>query len=251
MSMNIKMQKNSIHELIADISVDIYLDTANLDIIKELAKENYIKGFTSNPSLMAKYGITSYENFIKEFLNISQNKPVSFEVCADELNLMHEQALRISKFSDNIYVKIPYYNTKGLDTLELINKLTKEKIKINVTALMSFDQIKSIVDTKEDNTESILSIFAGRIADSGRDPKDTIKESVNYIKSSKKNFKILWASVREIYNLYEADKCGSNIITVAPELIPKIKLRNKGLKEYSIETSKMFYQDALKNKLEI
>lgn len=251
MSMNLEMKKNSIHELIADLNIDIYLDTANLDIIKEHAKESYIKGFTSNPSLMAKYGITSYENFIKEFLNISQNKPVSFEVCADELNLMYEQALRIRKFSDSIFVKIPYYNTKGLNTLELINKLTKEKVKTNVTALMSFDQIRSIVDTKEDNTESILSIFAGRIADSGRDPKDIIKESINYIKSSKKNFKILWASVREIYNLYEADKCGSNIITVTPELISKVKLRNKDLKEYSIETSQMFYQDALKNKLEI
>lgn len=246
-----QMQKDTIDDLVSDLSIDIYLDTANLDMIKEHAEENYIKGFTSNPSLMAKYGITSYENFIKEFLNISQDKPVSFEVCADELNLMHEQALRISKFSDNIYVKIPYYNTKGLNTLELINNLTKEKIKTNVTAIMSSNQIKSIVDTKEDDTESILSIFAGRIADSGRDPKNTIKESVNYIKESKKNFKILWASVREIYNLYEADSCGSNIITITPELISKIKLRHKDLKEYSIETSKMFYQDALKNKLEI
>ena len=116
---------------------------------------------------------------------------------------------------------------------------------------MSFDQIKSIVDSKEDDTESILSIFAGRIADSGIDPKDTIKKSVNYIKDSNKNFKILWASVREIYNLYEANNCGSHIITVTPELISKIKLRNKDLKEYSIETSRTFYEDALKNKLEI
>ena len=131
----------------------------------------------------------------------------------------------------------------------VITKVINDKT--NVTAIMSSNQIKSIVDTKEDDTESILSIFAGRIADSGRDPKNTIKESVNYIKESKKNFKILWASVREIYNLYEADSCGSNIITITPELISKIKLRHKDLKEYSIETSKMFYQDALKNKLEI
>ncbi len=245
------MKKNIIQDLIADLNIEIYLDTADLDKIKEYTEKNYIKGFTSNPSLMAKYGITSYENFIKEFLNISKDKPVSFEVCADELNLMYEQALRISNFSDSIFVKIPYYNSKGLSTLELINSVTQKKIKTNVTAIMSFDQIKSIVDSKKDDTESILSIFAGRIADSGIDPKDTIKKSVNYIQDSNKNFKILWASVREIYNLYEANNCGSHIITVTPELISKIKLRNKDLKEYSIETSRIFYEDALKNKLEI
>ena len=245
------MKNASILNLISDLKIEIYLDTANLDVIESLAQEKYIKGFTSNPSLMAKYGIDSYENFINKFLKISQSKPVSFEVCSDELNEMYEQAKRINSYGNNIFVKIPYYNTKGIETIKIINDLTKQNIKVNVTAIMTFDQIKKLVDTKEDNTETILSIFAGRIADSGQNASETIKKSVDYIKASKKNFKVLWASVREIYNLHEADNCGSQIITITPELISKIKLRNKDLLDYSIETSKMFYEDALKHKIEI
>ena len=245
------MQNNIISKLVSDLNIEIYLDTADLEIIKKNAEEPYIKGFTSNPSLMAKYGIKSYENFINDFLKIAKNKPVSFEVCSDDLQVMYEQAKRINEFGNNIFVKIPYYNTKGFDTIKVINDLTNQKINVNVTAIMTFDQIKNIVDTKNDETETILSIFAGRISDSGKNAADTIKQSVEYIKSSKKNFKVLWASVREIYNLYEANNCGSHIITITPELISKIKLRNKDLKEYSIDTSKMFYEDALKHKIDI
>ena len=245
------MSNNLIKNLVSDLKIKIYLDTADLDIIKKNADEAYIKGFTSNPSLMAKYEIKSYEIFINEFLKISQGKPVSFEVCSDDLKIMYDQAKRISKYGKNIFVKIPYYNTQGLDTVNLINDLTKQNIKVNVTALMTFDQVKKVVDSKNDETETILSIFAGRIADTGRDASLTIKESVDYIKSSKKNFKVLWASVREIYNLYEANNCGTDIITITPELISKIKIRNKDLDQYSIETSKMFYDDALKHKINI
>jgi transaldolase len=245
------MENNLIKNLVSDLNIEIYLDTADLDVIKKNADEAYIKGFTSNPSLMAKYEIKSYEKFINEFLKISQGKPVSFEVCSDDLKIMYDQAKRISEYGKNIFVKIPYYNTQGLDTVNLINDLTKQNIKVNVTALMTFDQIKKVVDSKNDETETILSIFAGRIADSGRDASLTIKESVNYINSSKKNFKVLWASVREIYNLYEANNCGTHIITITPELISKIKIRNKDLNQYSIETSKMFYEDALKHKIDI
>ena len=169
------MKNASILNLISDLKIEIYLDTANLDVIESLAQEKYIKGFTSNPSLMAKYGIDSYENFINKFLKISQSKPVSFEVCSDELNEMYEQAKRINSYGNNIFVKIPYYNTKGIETIKIINDLTKQNIKVNVTAIMTFDQIKKLVDTKEDNTETILSIFAGRIADSGQNASETIK----------------------------------------------------------------------------
>ena len=164
---------------------------------------------------------------------------------------MYDQAKRINEYGKNIFVKIPYYNTQGVDTVNLINDLTKQNIKVNATAMMTIDQVKKIVDSKNDETETILSIFAGRIADSGRDASSIIRESVDYIKASKKNFKVLWASVREIYNLYEANNCGSDIITVTPELISKIKMRNKDLDQYSIETSKMFYEDAVKHKIEI
>ena len=170
------MKNASILNLISDLKIEIYLDTANLDVIESLAQEKYIKGFTSNPSLMAKYGIDSYENFINKFLKISQSKPVSFEVCSDELNEMFEQAKRINSYGNNIFVKIPYYNTKGIETIKIINDLTKQNIKVNVTAIMTFDQIKKLVDTKEDNTETILSIFAGRIADSGQNASETIKK---------------------------------------------------------------------------
>ena len=245
------MQKSTISDLINDLRIEIYLDTANLDLIEKYAGETHIKGFTSNPSLMAKYNITSYESFIKKFLEINKNKPVSFEVSSDELNEMYEQGKRINSYGNNIFVKIPYYNSKGVETLKVINDLTNQNIRVNVTAIMMFDQIKKIVDTKNDETETILSIFAGRIADSGINPSETIKQSVEYVETSKKNFKILWASVREIYNLYEANNCRSHIITITPELISKIKLRNKDLKNYSIETSKMFYEDAIKHKIEI
>ena len=245
------MENNLIKNLVSDLNIEIYLDTADLDIIKKNADAPYIKGFTSNPSLMAKYEIKSYEKFIIEFLKISLGKPVSFEVCTDDLKVMYDQAKRINEYGTNIFVKIPYYNTQGVDTVNLINDLTKQNIKVNATAMMTFDQVKNIVDSKNDETETILSIFAGRIADSGRDASSIIRESVNYIKASKKNFKVLWASVREIYNLYEANNCGSDIITITPELISKIKMRNKDLDQYSIETSKMFYEDALKHKIEI
>ena len=180
------MQNNLISKLVSDLDIEIYLDTADLEIIKKNAEEPYIKGFTSNPSLMAKYGIKSYENFINEFLKIAKNKPVSFEVCSDDLQVMYEQAKRINEFGNNIFVKIPYYNTKGLDTIKVINDLTNQNINVNVTAIMTFDQVKNIVDTKNDETETILSIFAGRISDSGKNAADTIKQSVEYIKSSKK-----------------------------------------------------------------
>ena len=182
------MQDNTVLNLVSDLNIDIYLDTADLDIIKKLSSEPYIKGFTSNPSLMAKYGIKSYKNFINEFLKISNNKPVSFEVCSDEPQTMYEQAKRINNYGKNIFVKIPYYNSKGIDTIKVINDLTSQNINVNVTAIMKFDQIKKIVDTKNDETETILSIFAGRISDSGRDASDIISKSVNYINSSKKKF---------------------------------------------------------------
>lgn len=243
------MLSNKEVKKISDLNLDIYLDTANLDIIKENAKVSYIKGFTSNPSLMAKYKVKSYKDFIIEFLKISNKKPVSFEVCSDDLTSMYDEAKRINVFGKNIFVKIPYFNTKGLETVKIINNLTSENIKINITAIMTFEQVKKIVDTKKDNTEIILSIFAGRIADTGRNASKIVEQCVDYVKFSKKNCKILWASVREIYNLYEANEAGSHIITITPELIQKISLRNKDLLEYSVETSQMFYNDAVKNKI--
>ena len=235
-----------------DLNIQIYLDSADLDIVHKYSLHPSIKGFTSNPSLMSKSGIKSYEEFIKKFLSISNNKPISFEVTSDTIKEMEVQAKKISSFSDSIYVKIPICNTKGESTVPLIAKLSSQKIKINVTAMMSFEQAKNVIDNVNPGADIILSVFAGRIADTGRDPEDVMIKINNYIIQSKKDkFKTLWASVREIFNLFQAERTKTNIITLTPEILEKIKLRNKDLHQYSIETAKMFYDDGLKNSLNI
>ena len=235
-----------------DVKIQVYLDSADLDVVSKYSSFQNIKGFTSNPSLMSKSGIKSYEEFIKKFLSISNNKPVSFEVTSDTMEEMEEQAKKIYSYSNSIYVKIPICNTKGESTVPLLSRLSSQKIKINVTAIMSFQQVKDIIDNVNPEAEIILSIFAGRIADTGRDPEQTMLKARDYIiKSEKDKFKTLWASVREIFNLFQAERSKTDIITLTPEILEKIKLRNKDLHQYSIETAKMFYDDGLKNKLSI
>ena len=231
--------------------IKIFADGADLYSIKRLLKNKLVKGFTTNPTLMRKAGVTNYEIFSKTVAKLVYPKSVSLEVFSDDLNEMYSQAKIISSWGKNIFVKIPIINTMGLSTNRIVKKLSDEKVNLNITAIFTFKQIKDVIKVLNKNSNTILSIFAGRIADSGRDASSIIRESVNYIKSSKKNFKVLWASVREIYNLYEANNCGSGIITITPELISKIKIRNKDLDQYSIETSKMFYDDALKHKINI
>jgi len=235
-----------------DIKIQVYLDSADLDVVSKYSSFQNIKGFTSNPSLMSKSGIKSYEEFIKKFLSISNNKPVSFEVTSDTMEEMEMQAKKIYSYSNSIYVKIPICNTKGESTVPLLSRLSSQKIKINVTAIMSFQQVKDVIDNVNPEAEIILSIFAGRIADTGRDPEHTmLKARDHIIKSKKDKFKTLWASVREIFNLFQAERSKTDIITLTPEILEKIKLRNKDLHQYSIETAKMFYDDGLKNKLSI
>jgi transaldolase len=235
-----------------DIKIQVYLDSANLDVVSKYSSFQNIKGFTSNPSLMSKSGIKSYEEFIKKFLSISNNKPVSFEVTSDTMEEMEKQAKKIYSYSNSIYVKIPICNTKGESTVPLLSRLSSQKIKINVTAIMSFQQVKDVIDNVNPEAETILSIFAGRIADTGRDPEQTMLKAREYIiKSKKDKFKTLWASVREIFNLFQAERSKTDIITLTPEILEKIKLRNKDLHQFSIETAKMFYDDGRKNKLSI
>jgi len=235
-----------------DVKIQVYLDSADLDVVSKYSSFQNIKGFTSNPSLMSKSGIKSYEEFIKKFLSISNNKPVSFEVTSDTMEEMEEQAKKIYSYSNSIYVKIPICNTKGESTVPLLSRLSSQKIKINVTAIMSFQQVKDVIDNVNPEAEIILSIFAGRIADTGRDPEQIMLNARDHIiKSKKDKFKTLWASVREIFNLFQAERSKTDIITLTPEILEKIKLRNKDLHQYSIETAKMFYDDGRKNKLSI
>lgn len=243
MSINFKQLSN--------LKINIFLDGADLDFVHEVHNDPVIKGFTSNPSLMHNSGISSYEEFIKKFLSITK-KPISFEVVADELEEMYKQAEKLSSYGSNIHVKIPVTNTKGESTVELIKNLTNNKVKLNITAIFTIDQLKEIINKVDPGEEIILSIFAGRIADTGLDPSDVFLKAREIIKQSgKKKFRLLWASVREVFNIYQADRIGCDIITVTFDILKKTLLRHKDLNEYSIETIKMFYDDAKKGNLKI
>ena len=201
--------------------IKLYLDTADIKTILKLSKNSDIKGITTNPSLMKKNNIKSYKNFI-QLLCKKISKPISFEIFADNENEIFEQAIKISKYSKNIYVKIPIVNSKGKSLAKVIKKVSNEKIKVNITAVFTFEQFKQAHEAINSYTKSIISIFAGRIADTGRDPIDIIKNCVRYKK--KKNIEILWASTREFFNIFQAENSKCEIITVTPEIyFKKIK----------------------------
>jgi transaldolase len=190
---------------------------------------------------MRKAGVVNYTDFLKEITDVIKDVPISFEVFADDIDEMEKQANIIASYGSNIFVKIPVTNTKGESTKFLIKKLLDNNIKVNVTAVMTKKQIKDLIPYLQSSTDVILSIFAGRIADTGIDPKPTIKYAIKNISA---NVKVLWASPREVFNIYEADKIGCHIITVTPDLINKLTLQNKNLKDYSLDTVKMFFDDA-------
>ena len=229
--------------------IAIYCDTSKKKIIK-YSKNKLIKGFTTNPSLMKSAGIKDYKSFAKEISKKLKNKPISFEVISDDLNVMYNQARKISKWGNNIYVKIPITNSKGKKTLPIIKKLSDLNIKLNITALFTIDQIREIKKNISKNSEVIISVFAGRIADTGRDPEKIIIQSIKLFKGYK-NVKILWASTREILNIIHAQKIKCHIITVPDKILNNLELLNKNLISYSKETVKKFYQDAKLSKFTI
>jgi len=227
-----------------NLNVKIFLDTANLDVIKKsLIQYPFIKGFTTNPSLMHKEGVKDYEKFCNDALNISSNLPISFEVFSDQINEMEKEARIINSWGGNSYVKIPITNTKGDSTAEVIHNLTKDNIKVNVTAIFTTQQLVDIVDCFKNDTPSIVSVFAGRIADSGIDPIKTMTQCSESI-SEKENIELLWASSREILNIFQAEESKSDIITIAPDILDKIKFLDKNLNEFSLDTVKDFFKDA-------
>ncbi|MDC3113130.1 transaldolase [Pelagibacteraceae bacterium] len=236
--------------IINDLSVQIYADGASIDQISNQNNISWVKGFTTNPTLMKKNGIKNYKKFALDVMEIVNNKPVSFEVFSDDLYEMLDQAHEISSWNKNINVKIPITNTKGEYTLKIIENLNNSKIKCNVTALFSIDQVRKVLEIINDETFTIISIFAGRIADTGINPEVIISEAVDLVKQ-KNNIKILWASPRELYNIFQADKLGCDIITVAEDILSKISNVGKDLNEFSLETVKMFYNDALSSNFKI
>ena len=225
------------------LNIKIFADGADDKEIIKLNKKNYIRGFTTNPSLMRKANVKNYESFAKDLLSKIKTKPVSFEVFSDDINIMEKQAEKIATWGKNVNVKIPVTNTKNLSTCELIQKLSSKGIICNITAIFTFDQLKGIVDSLHKDTPAILSIFAGRIADAGMDPEKIIGDAVNYAKS-KPQSEVLWASTREVFNIFQAEKNGCQIITVPHNMLGKLDIIGKNLNEYSIETVKDFYNDA-------
>jgi len=221
----------------------IYCDIADLNLIKKFNKKQIVKGFTTNPSLMKKAGAKNYKSYSKQILKICSNKPVSLEVFADDYKNIKEQALKINTWGKNVYVKIPVTNSKGIFMGKIIKELNSLNIKLNITAIYSAKQTKRILKLLNKKTKVIISIFAGRAADTGKDPVPEFKESIKLARKFK-NIEILWASVREPYNYTQAKQLGCDIITIPPSTIEKIEKFGKSFNQLTIETVKAFYKDA-------
>lgn len=234
------------NKILDKLKIKIFADGANKEEIIKLNQENYIKGFTTNPSLMKKSGIRDYEAFSKDILKEIKDKPFSLEVFADNFEEIEEQAKKISKWGKNVYVKIPVTNTKKENSFDLIKKLSSEGMQLNITAIFTHEQVKGVISSLHKDSNSIISIFAGRIADAGADPISVIKNAVK-LKNNNKKIQLLWASTRQIYSIIEAENCGCDIITVPNSLLSKIEFLGTDLQNFSLETVKQFYQDALES----
>tara|TARA_B100000579_G_scaffold319930_1_gene269540 strand:+ start:273 stop:965 length:693 start_codon:yes stop_codon:yes gene_type:complete len=227
----------------------IFCDIADINLIKKFNKKSLIEGFTTNPSLMRKAGAKNYKNYSKEILRITK-KPISFEVFADDEKNMINQGIKISKWGKNVYVKVPVTNSKGKFSGKVINNLNKKKIKLNITAVYTAYQTKKILKKIDKKTKVIISIFAGRMADTGKDPVPEIKNSIKFSKNYK-NVKILWASTREPYNFLQAKILKCHIITVPPSIIEKIEKFGKSSKKLTVDTVKGFLIDSRKSKFKL
>jgi len=228
----------------------IFCDIADLKTIKFFNNKSTIDGFTTNPSLMRKAGAKSYKNYSLEILKVCKKKPISFEVFADKPKEMLKQAYKINSWGKNVYVKIPVVNSKGIFMGSVIKELSEKGIKLNITAVYTFEQTKKIYKQLNKKTKSIISIFAGRMADSGKDPIPIFKKSINLTKKNK-NIEILWASTREAYNFTQAKQIKCNIITMPPKVINQIDKFGKSFNSMTLETVKGFLIDSKKSKFKI
>ena len=229
------------------MSLKIFCDIADLKLIKKFNKKKIVKGFTTNPSLMRKAGAKDYKLYSKKIISVCKKKPISFEVFADDNESMIEQGKEISSWSKNVYVKVPLVNSKNQFTGKVIKKLNKENIKLNITAVYSAKQTKRVLKNINKKTKVIISIFAGRAADSGKDPVPEILNSIK-LANKFKNVEILWASVREPYNYIQAKQLGCHIITVPPAIIEKIENFGKKFSDLTLDTVKGFLTDSKKSK---
>ena len=230
--------------------VKIFADGAEKRTMLELYANPLIEGFTTNPTLMRKAGVRNYEEFARDILEAIPDRPISFEVFADTFDEMEEQARYMATWGKNVYVKIPVMNTKREPSCALVRKLTGDGIKLNVTALLTLEQVCRVTAALEGGAPAYISVFAGRIADTGRDPLTVIQPAVSLL-SSRPNIELIWASPRELLNIFQADAVGCDIITVTSDILKKLCLIGKDLTEYSLETVAMFREDAVKSNFAI
>jgi transaldolase len=231
---------------LTDLKVQIFADGADRDGMLELYRNPLIKGFTTNPTLMRKVGITDYKGFAQQILADIPDRPISLEVFADEFDEMERQAVEISSWGENVYVKVPITNTRGEKVNDLARTLADRGIKLNVTALMTTEQVRDISDTLAEGPPCYISVFAGRVADTGVDPLQTMEEAVKILRP-RSHQELIWASPRELLNVFHADSIGCHVITVTNDILKKLALVQYDLTEYSLDTVKMFRNDAVKS----
>jgi transaldolase len=228
---------------VSELRVQVFADGADKASMLELYRQPYIKGFTTNPTLMRKAGITDYERFAREILQHIPDRPISFEVFADDEAGMERQARKIARWAANVYVKIPVTNTRREPMYELIRRLSAEGIQVNATAVLTLDQVDQLARALRGGAPSYISVFAGRVADTGRDPVPIMKSALELM-APEPNTQLVWASPRELLNIIQADEIGCHIITVTSDVLKKVNLIGKNLHDYSLETVQMFHDDA-------
>ena len=229
---------------VENLRIKLFADGADLSGMLEMNSKPYIKGLTTNPTLMRKAGITDYREFATEVLSQIKEKPISFEVFSDDLGEMKKQALEIASWGRNVYVKIPITNTLGISTSQVVEYLVQERVKVNVTALMTVEQVQIVARVLDPKIPSFVSVFAGRIADTGRDPLPIMKDALGVL-AINSTCELIWASPRELLNVFQANDLGCHVITATNDILKKLELVGKDLNEFSLETVQMFAKDAV------
>src|SRR5579872_5695146 len=225
------------------LRIKLFLDGADRAQIVGIGNQPFVRGFTTNPSLMRKAGIADYLSFARDVIALTRGRPISFEVFSDDFSTMEREARILSALGPSVFVKIPITNTKGESSAALIRKLSHEEIRLNITAVFTLEQVNEIVEVLAPTTESIVSVFAGRIADTGVDPEPIMAEAARCL-ASRPRAELLWASPRELLNVFQADACGCHIITATADILAKLPMVGRDLADYSLETVRMFYNDA-------
>lgn len=229
---------------VSELKVKIFADGADLPTMRDMSKKTFIKGLTTNPTLMRKSGISDYRKFAQDVLAEIQDKPISFEVFSDDLKEMINQAMEISSWGKNVNVKIPITNSEGVETTQVIKELSSRGVALNITAILTTKQVENVVNALESDSQAFISVFAGRIADTGRDPIPLMQEALR-IMNSKPKSELIWASPRELLNVIQADSIGCHVITATSDILKKLDTIGKDLSQYSLETVRMFRDDAL------